>query len=264
VTARAPEDRLTFVGHSTVLVELGGVRLLTDPVLRDRLLHLRRHATAPAREVAERIDAVLISHLHGDHLDLPSLRSVGGDVPLIVPRGAGAWLGRAGFERVVELAAGESTEVGELEVAAVRAHHQPRRWTLAGPKAQPIGFEVRGRTRGEAVDRHIYFAGDTDLFPGMDALAGTIDIALLPVWGWGTSLGTGHLDPRRAAEAAARIRPRIAVPIHWGTLFPIGRARKHGHLLHDPPREFAAQVAEVAPDVEVRLLEPGESLALTS
>ena len=257
MTATTPEDRLTFVGHSTVLVELGGVRLLTDPVLRDRLLHLRRHATAPAREVAERIDAVLISHLHGDHLDLPSLRSVGGDVPLIVPRGAGAWLGRSGFERVVELAAGETTEVGEIEVAAVQAHHQPRRWTLAGRKAQPIGFEVRG-------ERRVYFAGDTDLFPEMDEMAGTIDIALLPVWGWGTSLGTGHLDPRRAAEAAARIRPRIAVPIHWGTLFPIGRARTHGHLLHDPPREFAAQVAEVAPDVEVRLLEPGESLALTS
>ena len=257
MTANAPENHLTFVGHSTVLVELGGVRLLTDPVLRDRLLHLRRHAIAPAREVGERIDAVLISHLHGDHLDLPSLRSVGGDVPLIVPRGAGAWLGRAGFERVVELAAGETTEVGEIEVSAVRAHHQPRRWTLAGPKAQPIGFEVRG-------ERRVYLAGDTDLFPEMDEMAGTIDIALLPVWGWGTSLGTGHLDPRRAAEAAARIRPRIAVPIHWGTLFPIGPARKHGHQLHDPPREFAAQVAELAPDVEVRLLEPGESLALTS
>ena len=257
MTARAPEDRLTFVGHSTVLVELGGVRLLTDPVLRDRLLHLRRHAAAPAREVAERIDAVLISNLHGDHLDLPSLRSVGGDVRLIVPHGAGAWLGRAGFEHVVELAAGETAQVGEIEVAAVQAHHQPKRWTLAGRKAQPIGFEVRG-------DRRVYFAGDTDLFPEMDEMAGTIDVALLPVWGWGTTLGAGHLDPRRAAEAAARIRPRIAVPIHWGTLFPIGRARKHGHLLHDPPREFAAQVAEVAPDVEVRLLEPGESLALTS
>jgi L-ascorbate metabolism protein UlaG (beta-lactamase superfamily) len=257
VTASQPDDRLTFVGHSTVLVELDGARLLTDPVLRNRLLHLRRHGTAPAREVAERIDAVLISHLHGDHLDLPSLRSVGGDVQLIAPRGAGAWLGRAGFERVVELAAGETTEVGELEVAAVQAHHQPRRWTLAGPKAQPIGFEVRG-------ERRVYFAGDTDLFPEMDALAGTIDIALLPVWGWGTSLGAGHLDPRRAAEAAARIRPRIAVPIHWGSLLPIGRARKHGHLLHDPPREFASQVAELAPDVEVRVLEPGESLALTS
>jgi L-ascorbate metabolism protein UlaG (beta-lactamase superfamily) len=255
VTASTSEDLLTFVGHSTVLIELGGVRLLTDPVLRDRLLHLRRHSTAPAREVAERIDAVLISHLHGDHLDLPSLRSVGGDARLIVPRGAGAWLGRAGFERVVELAAGETTRVGEIEVAAVHAHHQPKRWTLAGRKAQPIGFEVRG-------DRRIYFAGDTDLFPEMDELAGTIDIALLPVWGWGTSLGAGHLDPRRAAEAAARIRPRIAVPIHWGTLFPIGRARKHGHLLHDPPREFAAQVAELAPEVDVRVLSPGEWLEL--
>jgi L-ascorbate metabolism protein UlaG (beta-lactamase superfamily) len=257
VTANAPEHRLTFVGHSTVLVELGGMRLLTDPVLRDRLLHLRRHAIAPPREVAERIDAVLISHLHGDHLDMPSLRLVGRDVRLIVPRGAGPWLRRTGFERVDELAAGETAQVGDVEVAAVHAHHQPRRWSVAGRKAQPIGFEVRG-------ERGVYFAGDTDLFPEMDEMAGTIDVALLPVWGWGTTLKAGHLDPRRAAEAVARIRPRIAVPIHWGTLFPIGRARKHGHLLHDPPREFAAQVAEVAPGVEVRVLEPGESLALTA
>jgi L-ascorbate metabolism protein UlaG (beta-lactamase superfamily) len=257
VTVGGSEDRLTFVGHSTVLVELGGVRLLTDPVLRDRLMHLRRHASTPPREVAERIDAVLISHLHGDHLDLPSLRQVGPGVRLIVPRGAGPWLRRAGFERVHELAPGETAHVGDVAVAAVHARHQPRRWSVAGPRAQPIGFELRG-------EHSVYFAGDTDVFPEMDEMAGTIDIALLPVWGWGTTLGAGHMDPRGAAEAAARIRPRIAVPIHWGTLFPIGRERKHGHLLHDPPREFAAQVAEVAPDVTVSLLEPGESLALTA
>jgi len=257
VTTGVPDDRLTFVGHSTVLVELGGVRLLTDPVLRDRLLHLRRHASSPATEVAERIDAVLISHLHGDHLDMPSLRAVGRSVPLIVPRGAGPWLRRSGFDRVEELAPGETARVGDVEVAAVPAHHQPRRWSVAGRKAQPIGFELRG-------GRRVYFAGDTDLFPEMDEMAGTIDVALLPVWGWGIALGAGHLDPRRAAEAVARIRPGIAVPIHWGTLFPIGRARKHGHLLRDPPREFAAHVAELAPEVDVRLLEPGESLTLAS
>jgi L-ascorbate metabolism protein UlaG (beta-lactamase superfamily) len=258
------DDQLTFVGHSTVLVDLGGVRLLTDPVLRDRLLHLRRHASAPATEITERLDAVLISHLHADHLDLPSLRALERGVRLIVPRGAGPWLQRRGFEHVDELTAGETARVGELEVTAVQAHHQARRWTVAGRRAEPIGFEIRGGPRGDAAGRSVYFAGDTDLFPEMDEMAGTIDVALLPVWGWGTSLSAGHLDPRAAAEAAARIRPGIAVPIHWGSLLPVGRARKHGHLLHDPPRDFATQVAELAPGVAVSVLEPGESLALTA
>jgi L-ascorbate metabolism protein UlaG (beta-lactamase superfamily) len=254
-----PGDRLTFVGHSTLLIELGGIRLLTDPVLGDRVLHIRRHAPMPAPDVAKGIDAVLLSHLHHDHLDLPSLRTVGPDVRVVVPRGAGAWLGKAGFSSVEEVAPGETTSVGGVELAVVRADHKGHRWPFVGPRGEPVGYVLRPES-GPSV----YFAGDTDLFSGMHDLAGTIDLALLPVWGWGTSLGSGHLDPRRAAEAAARIRPKRAVPIHWGTLFPIGRHRTHGHLLHDPPREFAAHVAELAPSVEVALLEPGESLALIS
>jgi L-ascorbate metabolism protein UlaG (beta-lactamase superfamily) len=256
-STRAPDDRLTFVGHATVLLEVGGVRLLTDPVLRDRLLHLRRRAAVPSREVVERIDAVLISHLHGDHLDLRSLRAVGSDVRLIVPRGAGAWLGRKGFEDVEELSPGAAVRVGEVEIRAIRAVHRGRRWPIAGPVAEPLGFEVRGV-------QDVYFSGDTDLYPEMAELAGRIDVALLPVWGWGPTLGAGHLDPRAAAEAAALIRPRVAVPVHWGTLFPLGLARLHSHVLRNPPREFSAYVAELAPDVEVRVLEPGESLALSA
>jgi L-ascorbate metabolism protein UlaG (beta-lactamase superfamily) len=254
--ANGTPDSLTFVGHSTVLVELGGARVLTDPVLRDRVLHIRRHAPMPAPGISEQIDAVLLSHLHHDHLDLPSLRRLGPGVRIVVPRGAGEWLGKAGFTSVEEIAPGETTSVGGVEVAAVQADHKGHRWPLVGPRSEPVGYVLRGR-------ESVYFAGDTDLFAGMHDLAGTIDVALLPVWGWGTSLGSGHLDPRRAAEAAARIRPKRAVPIHWGTLFPIGRERTHGHLLHDPPREFAAHAAELAPAVEVALLEPGESLALS-
>ena len=254
--ANGTGDGLTFVGHSTIRLDFGGTTLLTDPVLRDRLLHIRRHAPSPDPELWRGVDAVLLSHLHGDHLDLPSLRMVGPGVRVVVPRGAGAWLEKAGFSSVEEVAPGETISVGDVEVAVIQADHKGHRWPLVGPRADPVGYVMRGGTS-------VYFAGDTDLFSGMHDLAGTIDVALLPVWGWGTSLGSGHLDPRRAAEAVARIRPRTAVPIHWGTLFPIGRHRTHGHLLHDPPREFAAHIAELAPSVEVALLEPGESLALT-
>jgi L-ascorbate metabolism protein UlaG (beta-lactamase superfamily) len=235
------------MGHSTVLLELGGVRLLTDPVLRTRVAHLRRHGAAPAAPAG--VDAILISHLHYDHLDLPSLRLLGRDTPVIAPRGAGPVL--AGFGAVRELVPGEATRVGGVTVEAIRAEHDDRRRPL-GPRAEPLGFALEG-------PRRVYFAGDTDLFPGMAEL-GPFDVALLPVAGWGPKLGPGHLDAGRAARAAALLRPRTVVPIHWGTLHP--RARRPGAWFSDPPREFAAQVAELAPDVDVRVLSPGESLEL--
>ena len=236
-----------------MLIELGGVRLLTDPVLRPGFAHVKRHAAPPAADVTERVDAVLLSHLHADHLDLPSLRAFARDVRLIVPRGTRSFLRRNGFARVHELAAGESLDVDGLEVVATPAVHDDRRLPLPWVRAEPIGFVVRG-------PRSVYFAGDTDLFQGMDGLEPGLDLALLPVWGWGPRLGPGHLDPERAARAAQLLRPRMAVPIHWGTFYPRGRSM--GDRLTAPPREFADRVAELAPAVIVRVLEPGESLEL--
>ena len=92
----------------------------------------------------------------------------------------------------------------------------------------------------------------------MEGLEPELDLALLPVWGWGPRLGPGHLDPERAARAAQLLRPRIAVPIHWGTFYP--RGRREGNRLTAPPREFAARVAELAPQVTVRVLQPGAAL----
>jgi L-ascorbate metabolism protein UlaG (beta-lactamase superfamily) len=241
-------SRLVWVGHATALIEIGGARLLTDPLLRSRLAHLRRHGPPPAPEVMRDVDAVLISHLHHDHLDLPSLRLLPRGTPLVVPRGAARMLRRRGFGDVRELAAGESTDVAGVEVLAVDAVHDRHRLRI-GLQADTLGYVAGGA---------VYFAGDTDLFDGMADLAG-IEVALIPVWGWGPSLGHGHLDPKAAARAAALLRPRIAVPIHWGTFFP--------HLMHlwksdrltDPPHEFAAAVARLAPEVDVRVLRPGGS-----
>jgi len=82
---------------------------------------------------------------------------------------------------------------------------------------------------------------------------------LLPIWGWGPSLGTGHLDPGRAAEALALLAPRLAVPIHWGTLRPFYRTPR-AHYLREPVDAFVAAARELAPGVAVRVLAPGESL----
>jgi L-ascorbate metabolism protein UlaG (beta-lactamase superfamily) len=246
-------DRIVFLGHATVLIECDGVRVLTDPVLRSRVLHLRRQSEPVAAALATDIDAVLISHLHHDHFDAPSLRRIGGDVPMIVPQSAGAWVRRRRFTRVRELAEGDSERVGSLAVTAVHAQHDG--WRPGGPRAGACGFVVRGA-------HTVYFAGDTELFAGMATLAPQLDVALLPVSGWGPRLGAGHMGPFDAARAAALLRPRVAIPIHWGTLLAIGVRRRHRERLADPPHAFAAHVARLAPSVKVHILAPGQQTAM--
>jgi L-ascorbate metabolism protein UlaG (beta-lactamase superfamily) len=234
-----------------VLLELDGVRLLTDPVLRTRVGYLRR--AGPPPEVPRDIDAVLLSHLHHDHLDLPSLRRLPGQPMLIAPSGSGAMLRRAGFG-VSELRPGESVGVDDVWVEAVRADHGPGRWPVGGASGEPLGFVVRGTPS-------VYFAGDTDLFSEMADLA-PVDVALVPVAGWGPRLGPGHMDVSRAAQAVALLRPRVAIPIHWGTLHRV--FMRLGDWFARPGDEFAARVAAVSPGSEVRVLRPGESTSVTA
>ena len=247
--------RIEYVGHATVVVDLDGVRLVTDPLLRNRVVHLRRAVRVDVRAIRG-VDAVLVSHAHYDHLDLPSLGKLGREMPIVVPKGLGGFLRKRRFEHVSEIEAGESVRIGSVEVRAVHAEHDETRG-LFGVKAPPVGYVVSG-------SRSVYFAGDTDLFEAMAELASP-DVALVPIWGWGPSLGSGHLDPRRAAEAVHLLRPRVAIPIHWGTYSPIhlGLRRAAPSVLHVPAAEFAAAAQEVAPEVEVRVLAPGEATELT-
>jgi L-ascorbate metabolism protein UlaG (beta-lactamase superfamily) len=246
-------DRIVFLGHATVLIELDGVRLLTDPLLRARVAHLRRQVPPVDESVLADPDAVLISHAHHDHLDLASLRRLGPDTPLIVPAGAGSWLCRRGFSTVTELSVGETARVASLTVTAVHAQHDGRR--PGGPRAEALGYLVSGR-------RTVYFAGDTALYEEMSSIAPALDVALLPVAGWGAKLGPGHMDPLDAARAVSLLQPRLAIPVHWGTLSPIGLAHRHKVRLGEPPRLFAEHVARLSPGVEVRILIPGEQTAL--
>ncbi|HET7445695.1 MAG TPA: MBL fold metallo-hydrolase [Solirubrobacterales bacterium] len=247
-------DRITYAGHGTVLVEVDGARLLTDPLLRRRVGPLARHVPPPQPAIAENLDAILISHLHRDHADLGSLRRIGRRTPLLVPPGSRRFFERHGFDAVTELGPGDSASAGRLTVIATEAVHDGGRRRFAS-RPEAIGFLVEGR-------RRIYFAGDTDLFPGMAHFGPGLDLALLPIWGWGPSIGSGHLDPERAARAAALLSPRAAVPIHWGTLYPIGLARLHGSPLRSPGPEFVEQMQRLAPQVDVRVLAPGETLSL--
>jgi L-ascorbate metabolism protein UlaG (beta-lactamase superfamily) len=248
------QDSATYVGHATVLLDLDGTRLLTDPVLRRHVGPLVRHGAPPAPATTERLDAVLVSHLHHDHADLASLRRLDPATRLLVPPGSHEFFERRGFEAVSELAPGEATAVGSLTVTAVEADHDGGRRRFA-PAPQAIGFLVAGQ-------RRVYFAGDTDYFPAMDDLGPELDLALLPIWGWGPNIGEGHLDPEGAARAAAALQPRLAVPIHWGTLYPFGLRRLRSAPLRKPAKRFTASLRQLAPQVEARVLSPGESTPL--
>ncbi|MGE5273483.1 MAG: MBL fold metallo-hydrolase [Verrucomicrobiota bacterium] len=235
---------VTWLGHATVIVDLDGHRIVTDPVLRRRVVHLRRDRAAGVPQGAT---GVLLSHLHYDHLDLPSLKAFARELPVVVPRG-GARLLR-GFADVREVAPGESVELGALRVDAVEALHDGRRHP-GGASGPALGYVLRG-------SRSVYFAGDTDLFAGMAALA-PLDVALLPVAGWGKKVGPGHLDPQRAAAALALLQPQVAVPIHWGTY----RAGRRNGDSAAPAEAFARAAAELAPDVRIEILPVAGTLAL--
>jgi L-ascorbate metabolism protein UlaG (beta-lactamase superfamily) len=228
--------RITWIGHSTVLIELDGVRLLTDPLLRRHVLHLRR-VSADAGEIG-RVDAVLISHAHADHLDAGSLERLEAERVIAPPHAAKRALGWV--DDVVEVSVGDHVDVGAVRITATPAEHG----------GQSLGYVIAGSAR-------IYFAGDTDLFDGMRELATPgLDVALLPIGGWGPRLPPGHLDPARAARALELLCPHIAIPIHWGTYTRIGLSRDE----NEPAKRFAELAAQRAPDVDVHVLPVGGTL----
>lgn len=234
-----------------MLLEIGGTRILTDPLVFERLLILRRVASRLDPAYRRNLDAVLISHLHVDHLHVRSLLAIGRETRIIMPAGGERLLTGPGFTRVEGVAPGDVVTVGGVTVTATFAEHDGRRPPF-GPSAPALGFVL------EAGSTKVYFAGDTDVFPGMADLAPDLDVAMLPVWGWGPRLGHGHMNPRTAALALRLLRPRYAVPIHWGTLWPYGFGRVVPGRLTDPPREFARFARRYAPDVRILLTPPGQ------
>lgn len=248
-------NRITYVGHATLRLEIDGISLLTDPLLTRIVGHLNRQVPLPDI-VGRKFDAILISHLHADHLHLPSLRRLNRETLLLVPRGAGSYLARNGFTHYEEMDPGEVVEVNGIAVEATPANH-PGRPMPGRPDTSCLGYVIHG-------SYPMYFTGDTDLFDDMSAIGDHVDIALLPVWGWGPTLGIGHMNPYRAAKALELLRPRLAIPIHWGTYFPMGLRSFLPKFLKNPPREFAAHAQKLAPDVSVAILMPGESMELDS
>lgn len=246
--------RVRWLGHATVLLEMDGQRILTDPFLRRRLGPLERHGPPPDPEALGPVDLVLVSHGHHDHFDLASLAALAGRPTVVVPRGLGTLTRRAVTGRVVETDVGEVLDAEGIRLRPVPARH----WITPGtPRALPIGYVVTGGAR-------IYFAGDTGPYPGLAQAVGAVDLALLPVWTWGPHLGPGHLGPRSAAEVLAGLRAPAAVPIHWGTLYPRALHRAFRRPLDEPGPRFAGHARRFAPYADVRVLTPGDETVFGS
>ena len=242
--------RLTWWGHATVLIQ-DRVRILTDPLLTGALMHLHRRAGLVPHPPPD-IDAVLISHLHMDHLHRPSLALLDPGTPVLIPRGAAGLLDGLGLEPV-EVSAGDVVPIGDARVHVVRAVHDATRWPWGGVRGDAVGYVVQGAGT-------TYFAGDTSVFDGMGELHPTrFDVALLPVWGWGPYLRGEHMDPEQAAGCLPTLGVDVAVPIHYGTFWPRGMGWLRKRVFHEPGREFADHARTAAPSVEVRVLEVGTS-----
>lgn len=249
---------VTWWGHASATVELGPVRVATDPLLGDRLAHLRRHGPSPS---ATAYDAhlILVSHLHRDHLDVASLRRMPAGVPVLVPAGGESLVPPGLDARPVR--PGDEIDVAGVRVRVLPAHHDGRRGPGSRAAGPALGFRV------DHPEASCWYPGDTGVRDDAADLAdvGPVDLALVPVGGWGPSLGPDHLDPEQAAVAVARVGARWAVPVHWGTFWPMGlrrlARRNHHRLFVTPGARFAAALAERAPGTEAVVVAPGERVA---
>ena len=255
--------RITYIGHATLLLEMQGIRILTDPNFENKLGRLLPRVSAPgiALDKLPRIDAILLTHAHADHLSFSSLERLQRDVPLLAPPVVASWLARLGFTHAVPLDAGGMTEIagGRLQVHAARATHRGNRY----------GFD-RWRSAANMYllatpEESVFFAGDTALTATTHQMVESVlwnqgrrlDVALLPIGHaprWKPGFRRGHLTGEDALELFERLDARAMLPYHWGTF------RHVTATAYDAIDRLRLRLESFARKEHVHILEPGETL----
>jgi L-ascorbate metabolism protein UlaG (beta-lactamase superfamily) len=243
---------IAWLGHSTVMLELDGVRLLTDPLLQRHAGLLRRRFPKPAREQWRDPDAVLVSHLHYDHAELSSLRMLP-PVPVLTADENATWLRRKGLAGTALDEDWERLGDGSVQVRLTRAIHQHRPMPHRPNAAN--GHLVRGS------ELSAWLVGDTNLYPEMadipDLLGRRLDLIVVPIAGWGPRLSPGHLGPSEAVTACLRSGARWALPVHWGTLHPPMPRLLGAGWMDRPYHQFVKALRREAPECRLVELRPG-------
>jgi L-ascorbate metabolism protein UlaG (beta-lactamase superfamily) len=213
------QTAVTWVGHASFVLQIGGLTVLTDPVWSPRIPGVRPRLTPVgiAWEALPRVDAVVISHNHYDHLDAPTIRRLPRDTPMLVPANLAWWFRRRGFRDITELDWYESRRIGDVEFDFVPAHHWSRRTAIDACKSLWGGWML---TADDGT--RVHFAGDTgyghffaeiaERYPG-------IDLALLPVGAYEPAwfMRPLHLNPDEAVRACQDLRATRMATMHWGT-----------------------------------------------
>jgi L-ascorbate metabolism protein UlaG (beta-lactamase superfamily) len=257
--------RVTYIGHATLLLELGGVRILTDPNFASSLGWVLPRVSPPGIPLDElpRLDAMLLTHAHADHLSFECLDRLPRDVPLFAPPVVARWLRRRGYSHADPLAPGERVTVGHLEITATAAKHLGSRYAVDRWRSAANMYLL------DTKSTTCFFAGDTALTPDSHRLVEervhshgrALDVAMLPIghapWWKRNSFRRGHLTAEDALALFGRLGARYFIPYHWGTFHHVTSGA------FDAIKQLRASLAGYERREAVRILEPGITFELT-
>lgn len=255
---QAGQDSLTWIGHASFLVRLGGKSALIDPVLSHSLGPGLARNVAPGLRAGAlpSIDLVLITHNHRDHMDEPTLRQLGPEPTYVVPRGLARWFTKRGFSKVVEMDWWQTEQVAGVQVTFVPSQHWSRRWLHDTNDSWWGGYVL------EHDGLRVYHSGDTAWFHGFRLIGervGHIQAAMLPIGAYAPRwfMRHQHMNPEDAVAAFQALGAAEFVAMHWGTF------KLTDEPLQEPP-EFLRRVWEGAglPDARRRIPAIGETLVL--
>jgi L-ascorbate metabolism protein UlaG (beta-lactamase superfamily) len=255
--------RVTYIGHATLLIEIGNRTIITDPNFDPALGRLLPRVSAPgvALDKLPKLDAILLTHAHADHLSFDSLDAIQSDIPLFAPPAVAKWLRKQGYSHAVAMAPGDSESIDGVHIHAASATHKGNRYGVDRWRSAANMYLL------DTNKVSCFFAGDTALKPDTTHLVErklidegrNLDLALLPIghapW-WKPGFRKGHLTSSDALTLFERLKARYFIPYHWGTFnhvtstafdaIDILRATLQDHPLHPA----------------VKILEPGTTFLL--